>query len=241
MIDCNCFIGRTLAGRQMLAERDFNPLRDAGIRRIFVGSTQDDHTDGVESGRRLITTCSGTAFLSPVVTFTLDMGVVGREREYLDLDAAVYRLNAHPALSVSPGDRTLQRFLQGLAEKGGVLLTSLKTTPAAIAREVASARPDLPLVLTGVNYPEFGAALGILESHPRTYLEISAFSLFNGLEYLNRVLGAGRLVFGTNSPHFAFQANVLKLERARISGSEKRMIGGENFLALLDRRPGGTA
>jgi len=64
-------------------------------------------------------------------------------------------------------------------------------------------------------------------------METSYFQLYRGLEYLIRKIGADRILFGTDSPFYAYQSAVLKLKKADISQKDNRLIANDNIIRIL--------
>ncbi|HUV08101.1 MAG TPA: amidohydrolase family protein [Spirochaetia bacterium] len=233
MIDCNCFFGPRSMGRELLNRKDFDTLRASGIREVCVSTTKLGYYDLMEGNREILELCRGTDFLHPVLTMQLGMGDIGREGELLALDAKLYRLYFDTGLPPRFQDPTLSRFLEGVHKKRGSLIVPYGSDTHGLIEQTASRFSDMPVIVTGINYPQIRPALALFASCSNTYMEISHFSAFNGLEYLARVMGAGRLVFGTNSPVYAHRSNVLKLRMADLSEEEKERIGERNFLEAV--------
>ena len=98
---------------------------------------------------------------------------------------------------------------------------------------IANDYPGLSFILTGINYPQLRVSFGLLERHKNIYMEISCFQLYRGLEYLVKLVGVERLIFGTNSPFYAYQSAILKLEKADITNDDKNLISSGNILRIL--------
>ena len=182
--------------------------------------------------REVIDTTNPSDYLFPVVTFPINLGTINCEREYLDLDARMYRLYFDMDYPLSIDDPTLRRFLDGLVEKKAPLMIPYEPLATGFIAQTAAQYPNLALIITSINYPQLRPSLNIFHCYSNTYMEISCFSLFNGIEYLVAIIGAGRLIFGTNSPVYAHRANVLKLQKANISTREKMQIAEVNITEL---------
>ncbi len=233
MIDCNCFFGPRSKGRELLAPGDFDPFRKSGIKRFCISTTKLGYYDPMEGNREIMDVCRESDFLVPVVTLQLGMGDIGREGEFLDLDAKLYRLFIDSALPVRFRDGTLSRFLEGLLNKGGSLIVEYGSSIHGLIEQIASGFSGLALVLSGINYPQIRSVLPLFESFSNTFMDISCFSAFNGLEYLKKIIGIDRIIFGTNGPIYAHRSNVIKLQRADLTGKEREKIGEQNFLEAV--------
>jgi predicted TIM-barrel fold metal-dependent hydrolase len=191
----------------------------------------------MEGNRDVQRFCSSVDFLHPVVTYPINLGSIGNAAEYLDLNSKIYRLYFDVSFSINLWDRTLKKLFEGVYEKKAALIIPYESVAVSLIHQIASEYSELPLIISGINYPQFRSALGIFESHSRTYMEISHFSMFNGVEYLAKTLGPDRLIFGTNWPVFAHRSNVIKLQKAGISDEQKKLIGEENLTVIIGGLP----
>jgi len=240
LIDGNCFDGKRLKGREFLGLRDFDALLESGIRGAFVSTTKVSFFscfDTMQGNRDVAALCDDVDFLHAVVTFPVNLGSIDTASEYLDLGAKMYRLYFDVTFPVSFLDGTLRQFVGGVSDKKAALIIPYEPVAFGLIENSASAFRDLPLILCGINYPQFRSALGIFESYPNTYMEVSHFSMFNGIEYLARHLGPERLIFGTNWPVFAHRSNVIKLQEAEISEEQRKMIGEDNLIRAVGGLP----
>ena len=240
MIDSSCFYGKRMKGREFLFLQDFDSHLQSGIKSAFVSTTKLSFFscfDTMEGNRDVERFCSSVDFLYPVVTYPINLGSVGNTAEYLDLSSKIYRLYFDVSFPIDLWDRTLKKLVEGVFEKKAALIIPYEPVAVNLIRQIASEYSELSLIISGINYPQFRSALGIFESYSRTYMEISHFSMFNGIEYLVQTLGAHRLVFGTNWPVFAHRSNVIKLQKAGISEEKKKLIGEENLIEAIGGLP----
>jgi|GEM_PF-312817 len=72
-----------------------------------------------------------------------------------------------------------------------------------------------------------------LDACPNLHLELSAYWLHRGIEYITERWGAERLIFGSGWPNFGQHMTMATLTTAEISDQDKRLIAGDNLRGLL--------
>ncbi|MEA4889616.1 MAG: amidohydrolase family protein [Clostridiaceae bacterium] len=98
---------------------------------------------------------------------------------------------------------------------------------------LVAAHPNLPIVLTQVNYRIDRDLYPLMDRYEHFYLETSGYKVFEGISRLCRRFGAHRLLFGTGMPQTSGAAAVGLLRYADISDAEKQMIAADNLIRLL--------
>lgn len=98
---------------------------------------------------------------------------------------------------------------------------------------IASAHPDLWLILSDVGYRELRRLCGLLARHPRVLVCTANLSGHLTLEYLVERFGAHRLVFGTGQPVRDPAEAVVRLLWSELDDAEVREIGGGTMRGLL--------
>ncbi|RLE82254.1 MAG: hypothetical protein DRJ52_02485 [Thermoprotei archaeon] len=100
-------------------------------------------------------------------------------------------------------------------------------------REFALKNRDLGIIVGGFNYDLLLEVISFLGNLDNVYLEISLLQSYRGVETLVDVMGADRILFGTNMPFSYPLASILKVTKAEISEKFKRMILEENAKKLI--------
>jgi len=208
-------------------------MRASGIRRIWVSTTKLSYYDPLEGNRDVFDLCRDCDYLIPVITYQAGLGSAEVCEPLLSMDSRLYRLYLDAGLPVRAEDRALNALLSGVEGKRGCLIVDYGPRTHGIIEQAAGRYRQLPIIVSGVNYPQFRSCAALLERFPNTYLELSQFSAFDGVELLCRCLGADRVVFGSNSPVYPHRANVLKLRMADISEADRNRIASGNILRLL--------
>lgn len=72
-----------------------------------------------------------------------------------------------------------------------------------------------------------------LDACPNLHIELSAYWLHRGIEYITERWGAERLIFGSGWPTYGQHMTLATLTTAEISETDKRLIAGDNLRHLL--------
>lgn len=98
---------------------------------------------------------------------------------------------------------------------------------------LASAHPDMPVVLMGTYYRVARYLYPLLERCPNLHLEANTFGAFRGIEEIVALFGAQRLLFGTGLPTLEPGAPIAQITYAEISAADKALIASGNLMRLL--------
>ena len=135
--------------------------------------------------------------------------------------------------------------LEILEEKKSILLIhcgrykdgSPKSNSSYIhALEIAKKYPKIKVVLAHMGGNDTGivkAAVVAAKHIPNSFFETSGISTSYRVEYAIEVLGAERILFGSDFPWCSFRSMYYGVEDALISEQDKEMIFTKNFLNLL--------
>jgi len=234
MIDINCFFGPLVNSEIQLTEIvDLEPMIKDGIKQVFITSTNALQYDAKEGNKVIVNLAKQHNYLFPVVVFPLDIGHIGDVQSFLDTATSLCRLRIPSESTIDQQDRTLNRFLDTFSDIGKGILVAYNSNTHCLIDYIAKNYPKLSFILTGINYPQFRTAYSLFEKHKNVYIETSYFQLYRGLEYLIKKIGADRILFGTNSPFYAYQSAVLKLKKADISQKDNQLIANDNINRIL--------
>jgi hypothetical protein len=234
MIDTNCFFGPLVNSKIQLTKiADLEPMMKDGIKQVFITSTNAMQYDVKEGNKVIVNLAKQHNYLFPVVVFPLDIGHIGDVQSFLDTATLLCRLRIPNENEIDQQDRTLNRFLDAFSDIGKGVLVTYNPNTHYLIDYISKNYPKLSFILTGINYPQLRTAFSLFERHKNVYMEISCFQLYRGLEYLIRKIGADRLLFGTNSPFYAYQSAVLKLKKADISQKDNQLIANDNIIRIL--------
>jgi uncharacterized protein len=99
---------------------------------------------------------------------------------------------------------------------------------------IVERHPRTPWILTGLNYfHELRVGLTLMRRFPAVHIETSCIQGFDAIAKVVQQMGSDRLLFGTALPLQNAAAGVTKIERARISDSDREAIFSGNARRLL--------
>jgi hypothetical protein len=100
--------------------------------------------------------------------------------------------------------------------------------------EIGQSFPDLPLILVRANIGSDRQLFPLLEQLPNLHIETSYYTVHRGIELICRQFGARRAFFGTSMPYRNPGPAITALMYARISATERALVGGGNLRRLLE-------
>lgn len=144
----------------------------------------------------------------------------------------------------SLGDWCVDALLEPMNEAGVPLFIShdeigplhLATDPTDLDAVVGLCRqwPNLPVILSEYRIRRSQRPLyKALDACPNLRLEVSAYWLHRGIEYITGRWGAGRLIFGSNWPTHGIGLTLATVACAEIDDADKRKIAGDNLRELI--------
>ncbi len=114
------------------------------------------------------------------------------------------------------------------------ILVDLDQTDPEHINAVCQSHPELPIVLSNVNYRVNRFLFPLLSRNRNLHLETSFYQNHRGIETLCKRFGSSRLLFGSRSPEFAPGPMAMAIRYAQISGEEKSKILGGNLNRLIE-------
>ncbi len=225
------------------------PLEDlvAQARRWGVGTTLAYHTNAVHldpttSNLTAVEEAASTggavlpiAILAPMRTDLLDpplddlvqRGVVGFR---LGLESREWHNGGYATAYRSPSMRTL---LAAVARAGRPLIAPIIGWGHAGDVGEVTEGLGIPVILTGSHYAWTTDDLEALRRYPHLHLDTSRLAHLRALEDAIRIVGAERLLFGSDSPTRSLASPINAVAVAEISDDEKRAILGGNAARLF--------
>jgi predicted TIM-barrel fold metal-dependent hydrolase len=115
------------------------------------------------------------------------------------------------------------------------------TGEVSVVELLAGEYPDVPFVIPhlGSFADDWRAQLALIDHlvrHPNIYTDTSGVRRFDLLRQAVRRAGPGKVLFGSDGPWLHPGVELAKVQALGLSWAEERLILGENFLRLINRR-----
>lgn len=114
-----------------------------------------------------------------------------------------------------------------------VLFNGTDITPGQV-HSIASAYPELPIILTQCDYGSNRNLYKLFAKHPNVYLEVATYYIYDGLEDMAKKFGAERMIFGTRMPFQEGAASLGMTLLSDLSDEEKEKIFSGNIDRLIN-------
>jgi hypothetical protein len=153
-----------------------------------------------------------------------------REMLAKDIDAAIAYPQAHnyslSGWSVGPLLSALEDYRVPL------LLPFGQFTWDEIERSCAE-HPSLPLIVTALNYRQLRFLLPLWQKYRNLFVDLSWFSIHDGLAYIAERGLLRQVLFGTNYPVYEPGAAVTMVTYSNLKEEERRMVAGDTLRELI--------
>jgi predicted TIM-barrel fold metal-dependent hydrolase len=124
-------------------------------------------------------------------------------------------------------------LLESLESKRVPLFVDEEEIDWDVIHEICERHPELPLVLTNVNYRVDRSLYALWKTYSNLFIELSSYCSHGGIEEATVRFGSERLLFGSNLPFFTPGSAIGMLSCAKISESDRKRIAGDNLRRLL--------
>jgi hypothetical protein len=91
----------------------------------------------------------------------------------------------------------------------------------------------LPVIVTGLNYRQLRFLLPLWEKHRNLFVDLSWFSIHDGLAYLAERGVLRQVLFGTNYPLYEPGAAVTMVTYANLKDEDRRIVAGDTLREIL--------
>jgi predicted TIM-barrel fold metal-dependent hydrolase len=238
--DCNCMIGKRADRRegepwsleQLLA--DMNTCGISGALVTHALSRDYDPAAGNQEISRLVTHTpilhGCWAILPP------SSGEIPAPDAFLSemlanrIDAAIAYPHAHnyslSAWSVGP-------LLSALELHRMPLLIPVGQVTWEEIEQLCREHVNLPVIITGLNYRQLRFLLPLWENYRNLFVDLSWFSIHDGLAYLAERGLLQQILFGTNYPLYEPGAAVTMVTYANLKDNDRRRVAGETLREII--------
>ena len=126
-------------------------------------------------------------------------------------------------------------MLDILEESDTPVLASLEEIDLRDAAAVLQAHPRLPLILTNSTQWMNRQYMRFLQAFDNAFIDTSNIIEYYGIENLVKIIGAGKVLFGTNMPDKEPYDKLFQIMRSEISQEERDLIAFGNYERLVER------
>ncbi len=241
MFDCNCMVGMRAdrrPGEPWSLEQLRADMQSCGIADALITHAMSRDLDPATGNRELGRLLAGTrnlhacwAILPPA---THELGTPAdfvREMHAQHVAAAIAYPHTH---NYSLSDWSLGPLLAALAAAHMPLLLPFTQFSWDEAERLCSVYPDIPFIVTGLNYRQLRHLLPLWEKHRNLFVDLSWCSINDGLGYLSERGAVPQVLFGTNYPRYDPGAAVTMVTYARISDEEKSAVAGGTLRKIIN-------
>ncbi|MCK5805007.1 MAG: amidohydrolase family protein [Lentisphaeria bacterium] len=251
LFDANCQVGRHLHWTPDQPQTRDDLLADLdhfGIDEALVIDSLSRENHPAQGNRRVLETTGGNPRLHPAWAAMPHATPDEQLRGTNLLDEM--RKHRVGALFLYPGqyrftlsDWAVDDFLEPLALAGTPIFVNFNEVGGSMAPDmtdwdavVALCRrwPTLPVIVSESRIRRGNRLIyRAFDACPNLRVELSAYWLHRGIEFITEHWGAERLVFGSNWPRHGYSDTVATLTTADISDEDKCLIAGDNLRQLI--------
>jgi len=240
--DCNCMIGRTSV-RDVRDFHSFERLKEEmeyfGISEALVYHSSAKEYSPSVGNLKLLEEIEGSPNIYPCWVV-----MPHHTHEFPKAGELIEEMKRHGvrAVKLFPSDGSLnfslrewsagELFSELEAHKIPTLI-DLAQTSWDVIHDICDSHPNLPLIITNVNYRIDRYLYPLFAKFKNLYVELSGYVGHRYIEAICNNFGAERLLFGTRLPLFSAGPAIMLVTYARISPEAERLIAGDNLRRLL--------
>jgi uncharacterized protein len=230
-IDVNAQVGPRAGGgrgapiEELTAERNGHGIRFSLVRHrtALVGESQLGNDE-------LLGVCAGDPGLLPVAVLSLDRTEDVDRAAPLASKVAGFWLEGR---SAPGGGLSAEPVVKAAARTGRPLFVPISGWGSAAAIGAATEGLGVPVILTGSHYTTSVDDLAAGRRYDHLHFDTSSMAHYRAIETAVGVVGAERVLLGTNSPFRAIQSSLNAILSAAIPDDAKRAILGGNAARLF--------
>jgi predicted TIM-barrel fold metal-dependent hydrolase len=212
-------------------------MQSCGISEALVTHAMSRDYDPAAGNKELCRLLSGTpnlhgcwAVLPPATREVGEPETFIREMHAHDVSTVIAYSHAH---NYSLSDWSLRPLLSALENvRIPILLPFGQFTWDEVER-LCSEYVQLPIIVIGLNYRQLRHLLPLWEKHTNLFVDLSWFSIHDGLSYLSERGFLKQVVFGTNYPLYEPGAAVTMVTYSGLTDADKQRLAGGTLREIL--------
>lgn len=239
--DCNCLVGKRAdrkPGEPWSLNALLNEMERCGIADALVCHAASRDYDPAAGNSELAALIAGQPHLHGCwALLPPGSGEFPPPDRFVDdlLAAGMAAAVAYPALhTYSMDDWSMGALFERLARRRIPLLLPFGQCPWETVNRLCRGFTDLPVIVTGLNYRQLRFLLPLWETVRNLYVDLSWFSLHQGLEFLSSKGLTTQVLFGTNWPSYEPGAAVTMVTYADLPEEERRGVAAGNLQQILN-------
>jgi predicted TIM-barrel fold metal-dependent hydrolase len=216
----------------LLADMNTRGIADAlvthALCRDYDAAVGNQELSRVLAGTSALHAC--WAVLPPSTGETPAPDVFLREMLAKDVVAAVAYPRAH---NFSLSEWSIGPLLSALEDYRFPLLVPFGQSDWEEIQRLCSEHASLPVIVTGLNYRQLRFLLPLWEKYRNLFVDLSWFSVHDGLAYLAERGVLRQVLFGTNYPLYEPGAAVTMVTYANLRDDERAMVAGGTIREII--------
>jgi len=238
--DCNCMIGKRAdrrEGEPWSLEELLADMNTCGISEALVTHALSRDYDPAAGNQEISRLVAGTrvlhgcwAILPPSSGEIPAPNAFLREMLAKGIDAAIAYPHAH---NYSLAGWSVGPLLSALENYRMPLLLPFGQSDWEEIERLCGEHTSLPVIVTGLNYRQLRFLLPLWEKYHNLFVDLSWFSIHDGLAYLAERGVLRQVLFGTNYPLYEPGAAVTMVTYANLKEDERRMVAGETLREII--------
>lgn len=239
-VDCNCIIGRRADRRPTepwSVEQLLGDMSYYGIREALVTHAQSRDYDPRTGNMELIRQLANNPMLHPCwAVLPPASQEIPPAKEFVDemMANGVASAVAYPHThNFSLSHWSVGSLLTSLQDRRIPLMLPFNQTTWDEVERICRTFPELPCIITDVNYRQLRFLLPLWETLTNLFVDLSWFSVHDGLAFLAEQGHLGQLLFGTHYPVYQPSAAVTMVTYANIPSAQKKQVAGATLSELI--------
>jgi hypothetical protein len=238
--DCNCMVGKRAdrkAGEPWSLQELLADMDTCGISEALVTHALSRDYDPVAGNHEISRLLKGTqsvrgcwAILPPSSGEISAPETFVHEMLATDIVAAIAYPHAH---NYSLSAWSLGPLLSALENHRVPLLLPFGQFSWEEIERLCGEHVSLPVIVTGLNYRQLRFLLPLWEKFRNLFVDLSWFSIHDGLAYLAERGVLRQVLFGTNYPLYEPGAAVTMVTYANVKDEERTMVAGETLREII--------